>query len=305
MVNNNDLSKKEQEKYNNFNNFYIEPAVDMFNKIFSNAKEDTKKMDFYEPYLNIIKKTSDLIKESNVSGPLQSSVLFEYLLWNGYLSKDNNLVFSTSDRILNLGLPGADIVRGKSVCLNNAMMLNEVLRESGFESYILGCNVDTSLPKINLEYRPNIERNVDEKTGLKYKVLSSIAKVTPIKHVGNHAFTLINYDGKYVICDPTNLTFLENNGLFKANFVGADTEVVIKPWVIFHNKIKHEDFHKLFNKLLEQSDESVLSLEKVRNFSEYVMEVCEESKPLFKDFHEDIKEDINIVANTLVKTPRK
>lgn len=56
MVNINNLSKKEQEKYNNFNNFYIEPAVDMFNKIFSNAKEDTKKMDFYEPYLNIIKK---------------------------------------------------------------------------------------------------------------------------------------------------------------------------------------------------------------------------------------------------------
>ena len=41
-------------------------------------------------YNSIIKRTAILINELNIKNPLDASIVFEYLLWNGYLSKDKD-----------------------------------------------------------------------------------------------------------------------------------------------------------------------------------------------------------------------
>jgi len=298
MVTLNNMTEQQKNKIEKFLNFYSENNVKIFSNVSTQEKEIIKNEVFYHSYLSIVKKTANLIKELGVNDPFHATVIFEYLLWNGYLSKNKNLIYSISNRICNIALPGADIMRGKSVCLNNAAMLSDILNDMGIEAYTIGANVKEN--EANLKYKPNIERIINNEVELKDKLLAKLVSITPLKNAGNHAVTLFKAEGKYFLGDPTGLAFSNFTDFLKAKYVGSNLEIDIKPWVMLISKtLETDEFHKIIVATFLLSDEQTLTVENVKDFSETAMDLCYRNSSLLDDFHDDNVNDINTVAKTL------
>ena len=90
-----------------------------------------------ENYNELLSKMSSLSKELNFQNSLELNILFSYLLWNGYLSKDKEYKFSSNDKKNIPGLFFSDIMDGRGVCLNNTEMLKDFLVFNGYSSAIV------------------------------------------------------------------------------------------------------------------------------------------------------------------------
>ena len=269
------MTEEQKNRYREFLNFYSKDLTKIFGEMFSKKREDILEKDFYKSYLNIIKKTATFMKELGVTDPFRATVVFEYLLWNGFLSKDINLIYSISDRINNIAVTGADIMRGKSVCLNNADMLSDVLNEMGTESYVIGANVSIRNQKVNLEYRPDIERKIENKVKMK---------------------------DMYFFSEPTGLAFLNFTDFLKAQYVGSDLEIDIKPWLMLAlENVSFDKFHKIIGNTFVSSDKQILTIDNVRTISENALDLCHQNYFLLRDFHDDNIKDIDIICKTLTK----
>ena len=285
--------RKFVRKYNN------ESTIRVYSSMFSTQRSMAGFQPYYESYMNIIKRTAAFYKELGSTNPLTASVLFEYTLWNGYFSKDKHLVYSSAGRINNFAATGADIMRGKSVCLNNAEMLTRVLKEMGNEAYFLGCSI---IPEKNIqrEYRPNIPRDrIEEKPSFIKNVL-----LRPlVKKIGNHAVTLVKNGGNYIISDPTSIAFAEINDVMKAKFVGINQGMGLNPGIGL--AINEGDRHEYIDALLKAfvlSDHKPMTTEKMKELYETIVDVCDRNKNIFDDFHDANKKDIDIVCKTLTKS---
>jgi len=297
MINN--FTEEQKNKYENFFKFYTNETIDFFSKVFEDKFKESEQKDFYIAYKNIIKKTAKLINELGITDPFHASVIFEYLLWNGFLSKDKTLVYDITNRKNNIALTGADIMRGNSVCLNNSDMLTSVLNQMDIRSYILGCSVKPT--KETLKYKPNIERNIKQPT-FKDKIIQKLGTLPPLKYLGNHAITMFEYNGVYYISDPTSLAFLNFNDFMKAKYVGSDLEVTIKPWIsLCLQSIPKDKFKEIITKTLIQSNTQLLNLDLIKEFSENALEICQENSNLLDDFHTDNVNDIDIICKTLTR----
>lgn len=264
-------------------------------------KREAMEKEYYKYYYNIIKKSAKLFNEINLNDPVEISVLYEYLLWNGYFSKDKNLVYSPSGRKNNLGLVGADIMTGKSVCLNNADMLTNILQECDIEAYTIGCSVPTN-KNANFQYIPDIERKKID-SSVRYKILEKIINMLPFDKIGNHAVTCFKNDKTYSVNDPTSLAFLNFNGMTKMKYVGSDMEIIFKPWIMLYlNDINtHSKFLEIMTTISSNSNLELLKLNNIRNTSKMVLDICRNNEKLLNDFHSEIYEDINGVCKTLTK----
>jgi len=295
------MTEEQKNIYNNFQKKYSDSVIETFSNLYFKEYQEIITRDYYKFYLNIVKKTAILIQELGVNDPFQATVIFEYLLWNGYLSKDKKLLYSMSDRVNNIGAVGADIIRGKSVCLNNADMLSIILRNMGIESYLLGCYVD---PKVGFEfeYKPDIKREKDIilKDRFKSKLLAPLAK-----RLGNHAVTIFGSKGNYFIGDPTNLVFFNFDGFLKAKGVGSDLQIDIMPFMsLVIGGIPSEDFHRIFSNTCSFNT-SLLTLDNVKQLSEKSLDLCKKNISLLDDFYDDNKKDIDGVCSNLIKERRK
>lgn len=154
-------------------------------------------------------------------------------------------------------------MRGKSVCLNNACMLSDVLRELGYKAYTFGCQVKTTATTTELEYRPDIKRNV---------------------------------------ADPTSLAFLNLNDFLKAKYVGSNLETKLKPWIsLVLENISKTELDSIVYRTIILSDKKLLSTKLVRDIGEVSLDICKKHQDILEDFHEESKKDINTVCKTIKK----
>lgn len=157
-----------------------------------------------ENYSKILNKFKVLVQELKLNNSLEISILYTYLMWNGYFSKDNKLFYKTQDRAIIQNNFSYDIMCGGAVCLNFSDMLKDILNECGYSSSIL-LNRLIKERDLKKDYIPLIERNI-AKTKFNFNLLSVL--VSPLtKKIGNHAFNLIEENGQLYIYDPTNLFF--------------------------------------------------------------------------------------------------
>lgn len=293
------MTEEQLKKYERFMDFYSDDMIKAYSQVFKKHRESVEDKEYYQAYLNIVKKTARVIKELGIEDPLCASIIFQYLLWKGYLSKDKNLVYSISDRMNNIAITGADIMRGRSVCLNNADMHASVLREMGIEAYLLGCNVDTKTPA-NFEYKPDIKRQIEEKVKLSDKLLGKIVGATPLRNIGNHAVTLFKFESVYFISDPTSLAFANFSDFLKARYVGSALEMDIKPWLLLMlGKVPEEDFRTIIRETYVRSDKQLLTVPVVKSLYEGSIDLCKKNHFLLDDFHDDNITDIDIICKTL------
>lgn len=299
------LTDEQKKKLENFEIFYQPDLIEIFAKIFDKEKEETKNQEFYQHYMSVVGKTAELLRELGAIDPLTATAVFQYLLWNGYLSNGGSLEYSISGRINNMGASGADILCGKSVCLNNADMQAEVLKALGCEAHIIGANIESNA-ELNLEYKPEIERNINKKTRLSDRVVSFLVGLTPLRNAGNHAVTLIKPMGQYVISDPTSLAYANFNDFLNTKFVGSEVEMKIKPWLMLMTESNSkEEFSRIVYESFLLSDSELLNPKLVKQVYENGIYLCKKDSTLLKDFHEDIQPSLEKVGQTLKKVKVK
>lgn len=243
-----------------------------------------------ENYENILNKTRLLAKELNLSTALEYCNLFTYLLWNGYLSKDNSLVFCSQDRMM---LPNAysyDIMNGKGVCFNFSIGLRDFLNGTDFSSSSIINKFPNDLKK---DYDILIQRNIKSDKIIFRSMLKLLKPIS--KRVGNHAFNLVSDDNSFYIYDPTNILIgkiendkkgqmIEGTGIFELNpyfsFMYNTDEKAVE---LLEKLIKSESYD--YECPLKYSDAWYSNVEKFK-----------ETK-LLNDFHEDINNDITKIAD--------
>ena len=293
-----DLTPEQIEKMKKFYRKYDETTLKFYKEIFAKQKREIVNQPYYESYQNIINSTARLIREMGSKDPITASVIFEYLLWNGYFSQDKQLVYCVSGRINNMTITGADIMRGKSVCLNNADMLTRVLQSMGMEAYIMGCG---TFPKKDTkrEFKVNIERNmIKEKEGL----LKRLIGFPLTRIIGNHAVTLVKSGETYYVSDPTSLAFASITDFLKARYIGINLDMKLKPWLLLAvgEGDKKENLDSMVKAFL-LSDRKPIPSTNIKELYDNLIPLLDESKPLLNDFHAENRRDIDTVSKTLTK----
>ncbi len=287
-----------------FNHLYTEEVMQGFQNSLTTEKERGKNKPYYRAYLNIVKRTASLINSLGIENPFTKCSFFYYLLWLGMFSKDQSFTFNDQERVSDISALGADIMLGKSACLNNVDMLSRVLRATGTESYIIGCDVPDIKANqgkestISTEWSSIINHNKGNShiTGL-YRDLAALQMF----EYGNHAISIFAYKGLYYLADPTNLTFLSITDFLKATYTGEYTIAELRPIVtLMLENIDPKHFKDLIIKSFIYSDEEPLSTKFINHHSDLGKFLIAQNIHTINLFYDSIEPDIDTICKTLI-----
>lgn len=302
-----EMSDKKKNEVSDLLEIYTDDFIEGVGSALTPEKVALRNTQLYKSYLKICKSTAGVIKDLHLQDPVLATAAFQHILWNGYLSKQKAFMYCAPDRVLNMAIPGADIMRGKSVCLNNAEMLTRVLNEMGTEAHTVGCVLDTSKPLYS--YRPQIPTNIsfEDSATLPATEGREMPEEHPLLTLGNHAITLVNGNkqgsGNYFYSDPTNFAYLNPSNFLEAEFVGKAPTLNIKPLLnVLLESPTPEQFYNLMGKLTLQSGKTVLTEKEVKEAFEYAIAVCRKNYDLLDDFHYYNRKDIEYVDRHLVQS---
>lgn len=144
----------------------------------------------FDVYNSLCDKFSKLANELHLENSLNTSILYTYLLWNGYFSINRSNAFANKDCVMANGLFSYDLFDGLGVCLNHSDLLKDLLNNMGYQS----CNL---LAKSNTKIISGdilIERNID--FSKQYGLID--------RFLEKHVFTLIFEKDMAYIYDATN-----------------------------------------------------------------------------------------------------
>lgn len=283
---------------NKLANFFVEydkKTVRNLKRDYAISIKNVKNEPFYLSYKEIINNIAVLYKDLNIINPFAISIMYEYMLWNGFFSVEKKYQFNNNGLVKNLGILGADIMSGRGVCLNNASMLADILNESNYESYLCGCN----LPNGYVIEKPNIKRDYC-KPNLFEKIVESFSGLC--WGTANHAITLINYDGYWFLSDPTNLCFLNFQHFLSANVYGDKKIIDLDPdFILLTSGISRKHFMNVC--LNSYDNEYDLQLEKkdILIYYKQLIKFAKDNVDILNNFYEDNYENITTVTRTLKK----
>ena len=201
--------------------------------------QQERKKELLKYYKEFLLNYKQLNQELELKNPLEIFTLYEYLLNNGYLSK--NMFFQYSEKKLKDidTLLALDVINGNGVCRHISSLLADILLEEGIRAEPILITINNDL---NIEYEETDERNTkeilnwlkerfinEEKINEIYQyILENIpedkgailsfenGRRRSLKDLffGNHEITYSLYDNKRYLLDPTNYQlfhFDENN----------------------------------------------------------------------------------------------
>ncbi len=236
-------------------------------------------------YNKLIDNFADFLIEENITNPQHIYEYFNYVVWNGYLSKDQELMYSI-DRKIYLDNPGMSIASGNAVCLNYADMLSCVYKELGFNSYMAMCYVDADnvkIEKIRTNQQIETKVNSEAEEGIIFDnfVVNNLTKL-----LGNHAVTCVEYNGELYIFDPTNLVYLNKTNFNDINIVNGSGKFDLR----YFTSLLFDDIN-LF-KVVPSTNSKNYKLE-VINKPELVIDI-----DALENFHNENKNLINEIDKT-------
>ena len=259
-----------------------------------NIKPSDDSINSYNEILdNCIKLSLDL----GLNNALEMSIMFTYLLWNGYLSKDNEFFFNVSDRLSLHGHYAFDIMNGVGVCLNNAVMLTDLLNRNNVQAATLlnKCNMN-----IKKDYKvEHIERNKSKESKknlliqlLAYPLINIISRFS-----GNHAYTLIRDEKRLYIYDPTNICLFNINSENKADILCGSGSTIMKPKL--STIVADYNQYKLINELHNEELFIGYKEEEFKQILEETINTCYNNLELLNGFRSQIEGSINNISNEL------
>ena len=232
-------------------------------------------------YKSLLNKMSSLSKELALSNSLELSILFSYLLWNGYLSRNRKHEYKEIEHDI-LGLLFIEIVNGDGVCRNYSEMLKDFLKYNGYNSIMLANYFDYNT---NVEYKMDIDR-IDS-----YKIQNISDKSWFKKKKANHVFNLIDDNGLYIY-DPTNLLLYRLQNKDICHLINGKGKNIIYPYRSYDLCYAKED-EKLLDRLFtEDSFSSPYDKTDFISTSEVTLELMRDSTTLLEDFYKEIRPDL-------------
>jgi len=276
---------------NNIELKLIKPiAISNCNKEMQKRDEINSFTHTLEIYKEILLSTKKLANELNLTNSLELCVLYTYLLWNGYFSKDKTLMHKNSGRIVIPGMYAQDIMSGIGTCLNFSDMLTDFLNEFNLDSATL---ISILNYKIRFNSNINIKRNIQGTQNSNNRSKLPLSK----KITGTHALNLIKENNKYYIYDPSNLcAFIIRNKKNAIN-ISDKGKIPLKPYTSYSYNFSDKAINLL-------SD-----FEKTKNFeSPYSNKEFEETfvqclnlfnnNSLLNDYYDEVKDKILKIYNT-------
>ncbi len=178
-----------------------------------------------ELYSEFIKNYNKMNKDFGFDNPIEIHTMYNYLLYNGYLSKDKK--FESSDKeVKDIALMnGFNVLMGRGVCRHKSSMLTDILKDYGMLAYNLTCDSYERKIKISqnkcsyqevknwiLKYSPFLDEDYFKELN---SIIDSVSELKTIPELQwenyrkncwffqNHQITLAN-DGSYnYFLDPT------------------------------------------------------------------------------------------------------
>lgn len=248
-------------------------------------------------YNKLLNKYKDLALELNLKNALEISILFTYMLWNGYYSVTKEHSYKLQGRLLIPGLYSFDVIRGNGVCLAYAQLLSDYLNVCSKKSSFISCTIPSKENAIVRTYMPPIQRkyNSNIKSEIESKVLNFVFKGV-VKKTGNHVITLIEEDDKFYGYDATNFYVLSLKDENTASLINGEGNYHIHP---LNSLISYPyaDNNRLYEKILEQSSKKVYTRKEIIFDYENIIEFIKENVNLLDDAYIDIHSHLEIINN--------
>lgn len=280
-----------------------------------------------ELYNEFIENYVKLNKKLDFNNPAEMSAMFNFLLYNGYLSRDKKFQFSSKGVTDINAIDGTNILNGKGVCRHIAGMFTDVLNQSGVEAsrlcvYSPVPEITVKVlekPKYSLEELYDIARKraLDEDTyNLIMKLIKEFAvdkghdidlvftqtdEKNPIKRMtGNHTISFATSDGVGYYLDPT-LNGCYIKGESDKTLIDAyqfSLEARIAPSIIFNDA---DSFKKLRKGVVTLD---TLSMEELGNLQRNARNICKENLDLFEQFYEENHELYEDISEKVLQLKR-
>lgn len=281
-------------------------------------------------YNEFIKNYNKMNKDFSNNDPIAIYTMFNFLVKNGYLSKDKN--FETNNRCYDLHtLMGLDIINGNGVCRHLAAMLSDILNDYGIPSFNTVCYMPVNnylvLPTCREKYsrennhefirkyvkssleRENLLRDLDTleeyEIYLTFELAPRDKGEKKLEKTGNHLITYSLYNDKSYYMDPTLFEVYRLNN-FKNGILNDEygKEIVIKKDLCYTQNDLTDKEIKMFLKYMENNPSSISMLEE-REIVNTVLLMCTNNMDIFDKFYSDNHELYEEIANKLVKVKKK
>lgn len=229
-------------------------------------------------YNYYIEEIANLIYDIRPDASLEEVMyIYVYLLFNGYLSKDNNFNFLFPDKEFNMKM-SLSAIYGQGVCRNVGDLLSDIYSMYGVENY--GIITDRST------YKTEPMESWDKFAKLLNNEMVNFIEVANEYYkdhkptTGDH-YELLVKDGKWKVFDPSNIAIYnistKDNGYDALHYLKlwslyAQGECSIKKVTKFYNFLKNKYLY-----LYNCKDKIILQKDCYEN--------CEKEKQKIKKFH--------------------
>ena len=276
----------EEFKLYNGELYYKDILITRNDKIFYNNSEISKQ------YNKVLDNEKELLNKLVVDKDIDKYFsVFHYLLWNGYLSADNNFVYSTKIKEIdsNLGLNiacGSGCCRNISVHYNNLM--NKLLNDNRFT--LVGTRYKKERPTVEVEEINRYSKS--EKLDIKPKG----------NYSSTHAESLDTTNNK--IYDPSifNIQFINYDDVDEKNFIGLFDLGLQSVYGV------NESFNERIDNLGKRLDKSILfnyckkenmSYKDLMKLVRQGIDICLDNKNLLKEHQERTNESYQYIKKNI------
>lgn len=280
---------------------------------FTKGREHTKDIaqikELYNCFLNNYNKLNKIFDLNN---PVEIYTMFNYLLNNGYLSRNKEFQKSDSQSRDVRGLLGAEVVTGQAVCRHISGMLTDILNVKGIESSQLGVYLKTICFGVNFLKEPKytvdeliewVETNnlIDQKAyefamdviaelvivqnqGVEFSAEFIDDKNILARIIGNHAITFAYKDGKKYFLDPTQSRIYRMDDLKGTLYDSKYNDIQMH--FLSSIALNGPLFYPKIKKRLSESNSNILE-EEEEQMVKATLEKCENNMDVFEQFYTD------------------
>lgn len=229
-----------------------------------------------DSYRHVIQRFNNICATLGFDDPVQINTLFQFMLEKGFLSVDHEFNFAADNlkSVINkefLFVDGANILAGKGVCRNCAVMLKDILLATDIPTFII--LVKTAQ---NLTFKQHF--------------------------IGNHVIVYCKSNGLSYFLEPTDAISYEPSNRRWTRFIFPESDKIIK-------MVKFKTCNELYS-TKEEIAGAFESLGAKGPYMDSIdaffitllaVEICDSNIPLFEDFYQENKGDYKRVRDNLRK----
>ena len=295
----------------------------------SNGQKYTKDVNELRMLYNeFIKKYNIMNKNFSFEEPVSIYTMFNFLLNNGYLSKNKEFKRVDKNCCDFSFFKGVDVFRGYGVCRHVSSLFTDILNDYGINSINVICYLnDYSLNVINVSKENySREKNIsiiskyvissEERNNIMDKILFleengiylSIDCVTFVNNkklkYGNHLITYCLYEGNSYYLDPMNCMMYRLKDMEKGIIGDEYNDLFIKMNQLYRmNDLSTKEIKKYVSQMKTYRDS--ISVLKEREIITSTMDICVNNIDIFEKFYSDNYELYQEIDNKLVKIKKK